>query len=267
MRAYAQRTVVITGAAGGLGAALVKTFLAQGARVAALDRDSAALLALRRNLSSDALLIVPCDVTDQGACNSAMRMVCDHWGGINVLINNAGIAHRSLFADTHLEVLRRVMNVNYFGALHCTHAALPSLRARKGQIVTISSVAGFAPLIGRTGYAASKHALHGFFDSLRSELEDEGVDVLLVCPSFIDTGIDRAALGADGQPSAQGRTTSGGQTLPDEVARAILRAAQTNQRQLLFSRTSKLAWWLSRLWPARYSAIMKRRLQAEFQRR
>lgn len=266
MRSYAQRTVVITGAAGGLGAALVKAFLREGAHVAALDRDAAALVALRGSLASDQLLIVPCDVTDEAACSNAIQLVCHHWGGVDVLINNAGIAHRSLFADTQLDVLRRVMQVNFFGALHCTHSALPSLRARKGQIITISSVAGFAPLIGRTGYAASKHALHGFFDSLRTELEDEGVGVLLVCPSFIETGIDRAALGANGQPASQSRTTSGGQTQPDEVAQAILRAAQTNQRQLLFSRTSKLAWWLSRLWPARYAALMKRRLYAEFAR-
>jgi short-subunit dehydrogenase len=180
-----------------------------------------------------------------------------------VLVNNAGISHRSAFSDTQLDVLRRVMDVNFFGAVHCTHAAIASLRARKGQIITISSVAGFSPLIGRTGYAASKHALHGFFDSLRTEVQDDGVGVLMVCPSFIDTGIDRAALGADGQPAAQGRKTTGGETQPSEVAAATLDAARANKNMLLFSSTSKAAWWLSRLWPTRYASIMKRRLRAE----
>ena len=124
-------------------------------------------------------------------------------------------------------------------------------------------MAGFSPLIGRTGYAASKHALHGFFDSLRTEVQDDGVDVLIVCPSFIDTGIARAALGADGQPATQARKTTGQTIQPAEVATAILQAAQQRRQLLLFSFTAKAAWWLSRLWPTRYAAIMKRRLQAE----
>jgi NAD(P)-dependent dehydrogenase (short-subunit alcohol dehydrogenase family) len=269
MRSFVGNSVVITGAAGGLGAALVQAFLMADARVLALDRDAGALTALRLNCAqrrdsdSSRLLTLACDVTDPTACDAAMAFAETHFGGVDVLVNNAGIAHRSAFADTRVEVLRRVMDVNFFGAVHCTHAALPSLRARKGQVITISSVAGFSPLIGRTGYAASKHALHGFFDSLRTELEDDGVDVMLVCPSFIETGIDKAALGADGQPAAQGRKMTGGQTQPAEVARSILAAARSRQRLHLFSLTSKAAWWLSRLWPTRYASIMKRRLKAE----
>ena len=103
---------------------------------------------------------------------------------------------------TEPAVIRRVMEVNFFGAVHCTRAALGDLVRTRGLIVAISSVAGFSPLIARTGYAASKHALHGFFDSLRTELVDSGVDALLVCPAFIATGIERNALGADGAPAA-----------------------------------------------------------------
>jgi NAD(P)-dependent dehydrogenase (short-subunit alcohol dehydrogenase family) len=190
-----------------------------------------------------------------------MAQASARFGSIDVLINNAGIAHRSAFADTQVDVLRRVMDVNFFGAVHCTHAAIASLRQRKGLVIAVSSVAGFSPLIGRTGYAASKHALHGFFDSLRTEVQDDGVDVLIVCPSFIDTGIDRAALGADGQPAAQARKTTGQTTQPAEVARHP--APQHRRQLLLFSFTAKAAWWLSRLWPTRYAAIMKRRLQTE----
>ena len=234
----------------------------------ALDRDLAALQQLQTQcdstgLAAGQLLTSACDVTLESSCSDAIALACSQLGGVDVLVNNAGISHRSAFADTQVEVLRRVMDVNFFGALHCTHAALPSLRQKQGLIITISSVAGFAPLIGRTGYAASKHALHGFFDSLRTEVEDEGVGVLLACPSFIDTGIDRAALGADGQPAVQARKTTGGQTTPQSVAQAIVHAGRSNQRQLLFSNTSKLAWWLSRIWPTRYAAIMKRRLASE----
>lgn len=271
MRAYSGRSVVITGAAGGLGAALVQAFLRADARVLALDLDAMALVALQagcaRRRDSDAthLLTQVCDVTDPAACAAAMAFAKARFGGVDLLVNNAGVTHRSAFADTRIEVLRRVMDVNFFGAVHCTQAALPSLRTRKGQIITISSVAGFSPLIGRTGYAASKHALHGFFDSLRTELEVEGVDVMLVCPSFIDTGIDKAALGADGKPAAQARKMAGGQTQPADAARAILAAARARKKLHLFSATSKAAWWLSRLWPTGYASIMKRRLQAEIE--
>ena len=264
-RSFVGRTVVVTGAAGGLGRSLSLRFAAAGARIAALDRDTTGLETLGRTLQSRGTecLTHACDVTDAPACASAMAAVAARFGRIDVLVNNAGIAHRSAFADTSLDVIRRVMDVNFFGAVHCTHAALPALRAARGQIITISSVAGFAPLIGRTGYAASKHALHGFFDSLRTEVEDDGVGVLLVCPSFIDTGIDRAALGADGQPAATARKTTGGQTTPDEVADAIFRAATHDRSMLLFSPTAKAAWWLTRLWPGRYAALMKRRLKSE----
>lgn len=269
LRSFRDRCVVITGAAGGLGQALVGAFLQAGANVVALDRDAQALDALQHSVFTNTpnqtplLLTTVCDVTQLPSCEAAMALATARFGGIDVLINNAGIAHRSAFADTQVDVLRRVMDVNFFGAVHCTRAAIASLCQRKGMVITISSVAGFSPLIGRTGYAASKHALHGFFDSLRTEVQDDGVDVLIVCPSFIDTGIDRAALGADGQPATHARTTTGATTQPAEVANAILRAAQQRRQLLLFSFTAKAAWWLSRLWPTRYAAIMKRRLQAE----
>lgn len=268
-RDFRGKVVVVTGAAGGLGRALVLAFLHAGARVAALDRDAGALdalaLELRTSTRPDAAvwMTAVCDVTRPDDCGTAITQVNQRLGGVDLLINNAGIAHRSAFADTQLDVLRRVMDVNFFGAVQCTHAALTSLRQRRGMVVAISSVAGFAPLIGRTGYAASKHALHGFFDSLRTELQDDGVDVLVVCPSFIDTGIDRAALGADGQPAAQARKTTGATTQPAEVAASILQAAGQRRQLLLFGFTAKAAWWLSRLWPARYAAVMRKRLQSE----
>lgn len=266
-RSFQGRCVVVTGAASGLGRALLNAFHAAGAQVVALDRDRQALGALQTDptlQTGQPWLAIACDVTDLTACKAAMAQAIERFGGIDVLINNAGIAHRSLFADTHVAVLRQVMDINFFGAVHCTHAALASLRARRGLVVAVSSVAGFAPLIGRTGYAASKHALHGFFDSLRSEVEDDGVGVLVVCPSFIATGIDRAALGADGRPAAQPRQTTGGQATPEAVARAIVQAARSGRPLLLHSRTAQLAWWLTRLWPARYAAVMKRRLRADF---
>ncbi|MDE2378204.1 SDR family oxidoreductase [Bradyrhizobium sp.] len=264
-RDFAGKTVVVTGAAGGLGRSLCLRFAAAGAGIAASDLDEAGLAELARTLTvqDKRHSFHPCDVTDAAACAKTMADVVARHGRIDVLINNAGISHRSAFAVTRLEVLHRVMDVNFWGAVNATKAALPALTQSKGLIVTISSIAGFAPLIGRTGYAASKHALHGFFDSLRSELQDDGVDVTIVCPSFIATGIDRAALGGDGRSAARPRRTTGREAAPEEAADAIFEAAARGQNLLLFSGTSKAAWWLSRLWPRRYAATMRKRLKSE----
>ena len=202
-RDFTGKVVVITGAAGGLGRALARAFAIEGARIAALDRDAAGAEALAGELRANGrpALGLACDVTDATACESAMAAVLAAWGRIDVVINNAGITHRSALRRTDPAVTRRVMEVNFFGAVNCTRAAMDALCASRGLIIVISSVAGFAPLIARTGYAAAKHALHGFFESLRTELVDDGVEVLIVCPSFIDTGIDRNALGGDGEPA------------------------------------------------------------------
>lgn len=265
-RRFGNAVVVVTGAAGGLGRALCLRFAQAGARIAALDRDDAALRGLAAELQVLGCehLCLPCDVSEAAACEGAMREVVARFGGIDLLVNNAGIAHRSAFAETRPEVIRRVMDVNFFGAVHCTHAALQPLRASRGMVVAISSVAGFSPLVARTGYAASKHALHGFFDSLRTELAGDGVDVLLACPSFIATGIDRAALGGDGQPARHARTTTGAQASPADVADAVFEAASRRRQLLLVGATARLAWWISRLAPGLYATLMRRRLRTEW---
>lgn len=262
MRDFAGRTVVVTGAGGGLGRALALRFAAAGARIVALDRDTAVLQGLTFPEGAEALCLA-CDVTDEMECVRAMAAARRAFGGIDLLVNNAGITHRSAFAATRPEVIRRVMEVNYFGALHCTHAALEDLVARRGLVVAISSVAGFAPLIARTGYAASKHALHGFFDSLRTEVEPLGVKVLLVCPSFISTGIEKNALAGDGGPARHAQSVVGARSAPEAMAEKIFRAAESGRRLLLPDRVSRLAWWVSRLAPRLYARLMVRKLGKE----
>lgn len=264
-RSFADKAVIVTGAAHGLGRSLCLRFGDAGSWVAALDRDAEGLLALEREMEARGQRIMTrvCDVSDAAASAAAICDLQARMGRIDVLVNNAGISHRSAFAHTDTQVIRQVMAVNFFGAVHCTHAALAGLRATRGLVIAISSVAGFSPLIGRTGYAASKHALHGFFDSLRTEVAGEGIDVMLVCPSFIDTGIDRAALGGDGRPVPRARQTTGAQITPDAAAQAIYDAACAGRRQLLLGTTARLAWVVSRCSPRLYAALMKRRLQAE----
>jgi NAD(P)-dependent dehydrogenase (short-subunit alcohol dehydrogenase family) len=261
-RDFAGRTVVVTGAGGGLGRALALRFAAAGARIVALDRDAAVLEGLTFPQGAEALCLA-CDVADEAACLRAMAEARRAFGGIDLLVNNAGITHRSAFSETRTEVIRRVMAVNYFGALHCTHAALADLVARRGMVIAVSSVAGFAPLIARTGYAASKHALHGFFDSLRTEVEPLGVKVLLVCPSFISTGIEQNALAGDGGPVRHAQAIVGARTTAEAMAEKIFRAAQAERRLLLPDRVSRLSWWVSRLAPRFYARQMVKKLGKE----
>lgn len=266
---WSGKTVLITGAAGGLGAALCQRYAAAGARIAAMDRDEARLNALAESLPADTLLlggVQAGDITNPDACRAAVAKTVAQFGALDALINNAGISHRSLLADTDPDVIRRVMEVNFFGAMQLTHAALPHVIASRGVVAAISSVAGYAPLLGRTGYCASKHALHGFFDTLRTEVQDLGVDVTLVCPSFIATGIGGAALGGRGTSATSPRITTGGESEPEDIAQRIFTAIAQGKPLLLPDRTSQLAWWVSKLAPGFYANTMKRRVGAEFQK-
>ena len=265
------KVVVITGAAGGLGTALCLAYAHAGAQVAAIDVDAAALAKLRDALHAErgvSLFTISGedagDIADPTVCPAAVAQIVDNFGRLDVLINNAGISHRSLLGVTDPAVIRRVMEVNFFGTMQMTHAALPHLIKSGGKVVAISSVAGFAPLLGRTGYAASKHALHGFFDSLRTEVEPLGVQVSLVCPSFIATGIGAAALGGKGGTVATARVTAGGESNPQDIAERILAAVDRGQRMLLPDRTSRMAWWVNRFAPVLYARTMTRRVCAEF---
>lgn len=260
----AQR-VVITGAGHGLGAALARRFAEGGASVALLDVDADAAEARASELKSAGATCMArgCDVTSAQACNDAVAAVESNWGGVDVLINNAGITHVGLVSETDVDVLRRVVDVNFFGAVHCTKAALPSLLRNRGHVAAISSVAGFAPLANRAGYVASKHAVQGFFETLRAEHAADGLRVSLVCPSFVRTGIGTRALGADGRAAGEdARTGAGHEVEPAEAADLIHRGIASGRRLIWVGREARLAWWVTRLWPSLYERMMiKRTLQ------
>lgn len=256
------RSVVISGAAGGIGAALARRFARAGARVGLLDLDGAGVAALAGEFEADGVeaLALRCDVTRLEDCRAALAEVLGAWRGVDVLVANAGITHLGLFRDTDVEVIRRVMEVNFFGAVNLTKAALDSLRERRGHIVAISSVAGFAPLATRCGYSASKHAMHGFFDSLRGELRSEGVGVTLFCPFFVRTQIGLSALGGDGGAPRMPRTETGTPADPEDVAEAVLQAVLRRRRLVAFPAAARLAFLLSRFLPGLYERIMVRRI-------
>jgi len=260
--------VAIVGGAGGIGVALGRCFGAEGAHVVLLDRDAEALERAREALAGSAasLLTIPCDVTRPEAIVDAVETLRDRHGRLDILIYSAGLTHVSPFLDTDLAVYRRVMEVNFFGAVTMTKAALPLLLESQGQIIILSSIAGFAPVIGRTGYCASKYALHGLFETLRTELKDRGVHVLMVCPSFVETEFARSGLDGDGSTLQFDRSTTGKPLTTEGVAQAIRVAAAKRRRLLVLSPTGKLAYWVSRLFPGLYERGMRRRFRVELER-
>ena len=256
--------VIVTGAGSGIGAATSRAFAERQARVALLDLDGAAARALATELERNGATVLPieCDVSSQADCAAAVRAICDAWGGIDVLVNNAGITQLGRVLETEVDVIRRVLEVNFFGAVNCTKAALPSLLERRGRIVVLSSIAGFAPLATRAAYAASKHALHGFFESLRAEHRADGLGVTMVCPSFVHTAIGDHALGPGGEVgSGRARTGVRGEIEPEQVADAIVLAARKGRRLVLVPGQARLAWWVSRLAPVSYERLMLRQLR------
>jgi len=264
-RDFRGRTVVITGGAGGIGRALARTFGGAGAKIAVLDVPTSPLGEAHKELSSAGIESVAfaCDITDPDQVQTTMSDVLEAFGSIDVLINNAGIVHRSAFAETRPEVFRRVMEVNVFGALHCTQACMAELLANQGLIIAVSSIAGLAPLYGRSGYAASKHAMHGLFESLGAEVADKGVGVLMVCPSFVETGLEASTLGGDGQRVTRPRSKVGKLGNADEVAAEVLKAAEAGRRRLVMTPVGKTSAILSRLVPGIYERLMIRSLRSE----
>jgi NAD(P)-dependent dehydrogenase (short-subunit alcohol dehydrogenase family) len=259
------KVVAITGAASGIGLALARKFAREGAQVALIDMDPAALEKREQELKAAGCrtMAVTCDVTDPSMCTSAINAVIAAFGGIDILVNNAGITQRSRFVDTRVDVFHKVMAVNFFGSLYCTKAAIDSLIERRGLIIVNESVAGLTPLLGRTGYSASKHALHGLFTSLRCELRSRGVHVLIVCPGFIKTNLQTRALGADGRVTDRPQSRVGSQATPESAAEEIYRAAVKKKHLLILTFMGKLGYWVSRVAPVLYEKMMTKKFEDE----
>lgn len=257
----ADKTALVTGAGSGIGRALAVELARRGAHLALVDVSPDGLAetaALLREITARPPLTFVADVRDASRCEAIIAELTAARGGLDVLINNAGLSAHGLAEATSLEVLRRVMDVNFYGAVHFTLAALPSLRQRRGRIAVMSSVAGFAPLFGRSAYAASKHALHGWFDTLRAELADTGVDITVVCPSFVATAIDRHALSGSGGAARSDKPTIGRPVSPELIAREVCDGLERRTRQLTPTTVATASLWLSRLAPRTYERLMRK---------
>jgi NAD(P)-dependent dehydrogenase (short-subunit alcohol dehydrogenase family) len=260
------KNVIITGGGGGLGAALGREFGFAGSNVALLDIDYEAAVLAADRVERGVATAVECDVTNLDSCAAAIATASERLGPIDILVNNAGRSHRSAFSETDLEVIHRIMDINFWGSVNCTRITLPTITERRGAIVVVSSTAGFAPLLGRTGYAASKHALHGFFGTLRSELSGTGVDVLIAAPSFIDTNLRHHTLGGDGEITDHPQSRVGNMASPADVAERIVWAVERRRQNLVIGNVGRVTRYLNALAPSVYERLMARSLRSEFDR-
>jgi short-subunit dehydrogenase len=243
------KVIVITGASSGIGKALCDKALASGAKVAVCARNKQKLEAIF-GTDNENLLCFAADVGVEKDCQDFIAAVLNKWGAIDVLINNAGISMRALFEEVDLKVIRELMDINFWGTVYCTKYALPAILKQKGVIAGVSSIAGYRGLPCRTGYSASKFAMQGFLESLRTELLGTGVHVMWVCPGFIASNIRNVARGANGM--AQGETPLDESKLmtTEECAKRIMDSIGQRKRTVVMTGQGKLTVWMNKLFPA-----------------
>lgn len=246
---FKDKVVIITGASSGIGKSLAFILLAQGAKIALCARNDQKLREEFVNIDNNKLLLFKADVSVEADCKAFIVAVTNKWSGIDVLINNAGVSMRALFEDADLDVLRSLMDINFWGTVYMTKYALPYIMKSKGIISGVSSVAGYRGLPARTGYSSSKFAMQGFMESLRTEMLHTGVHVMWVCPGFTASNIRNTALSADG--TAQKETPLEEQKLmsADECAAIIVTAMEKRKRTVVMTRQGKLAVLLNKLIP------------------
>lgn len=253
------KTAVITGGAGGLGRALAQGLVARGWSVALLDLPGPALDAA----TGPQITTHPCDLTDPGAVTAACAAIRAAHPSVDLVIHNAGITHIGLFAETALPTHRRVFEVNYFATLNVTAELLDDVRRAGGRHLAISSVAGFAPLYRRSAYSASKHALEGFFRTLREEERAHGVSVSIAMPSFVATNIGRAERGSDGLARPGSAPDGIDYMTPEAAAAAILTGIARGRETIPVGRIARIAAILNRLAPRLYARLMMRQIHRE----
>ncbi len=248
MYSLKNKVIVITGGSSGIGKALVDLSLARGAKVAVCARNLAKLESQFK--AGDNLFCFKADVSNEADCESFIKAAYSKWGGIDVLINNAGISMRALFDEAQLSVIKELMDINFWGSVYCTKFALPHIIKNKGIISSVSSIAGYRGLPARTGYSASKFALNGFMEALRTELLHTGVHVMWVAPGFTASNIRNVARSSDGAAQAETPLEESKLMSAEECARRILDGAEKKKRTIVMTSQGFLAVWLNKLFPA-----------------
>lgn len=247
-----KKTVIITGASSGIGKACAAAYGKRGCNIVISGRNSENLekAAAEIRKTGATVLTVAGDVSIENDCKILVEKTVEAFGGIDILINNAGISMRALFTDLNLDVLRKLMDINFWGTVYCTKYALPYLLKSKGSVVGVSSIAGYNGLPGRTGYSASKFAMQGFLDALRIENLKTGLHVLVACPGYTTSNVRNAALVADGTQQGSSPRDEHKMMSAEEVAEEIYTAVEKRKRTIVLTAQGKLAVWMNKLFPA-----------------
>lgn len=245
------KTVIITGASSGIGKAMAFEMSSRGAKVviAARSVDKIRELELELQQQNPDVLAIQADVSRESDCRRLIDETVSRFGGIDVLINNAGISMRALFEEVDLKVLHSLMDTNFWGTVYCTKYALPYLLAAKGSVVGVSSIAGFKGLPGRTGYSASKFAMQGFLETLRIENLKKGLHVMIACPGFTASNIRNTALAADGSQQGESPREENKMMTAEMVATKITNAIVQRKKILVMTSQGKMTVLINKFFP------------------
>ena len=247
---FKDKVAIVTGASSGIGLATATLLSKNKAKVVLAARSEDKLAQLQEELSAyTEVIMVRTDVSVESDCRNLIEKTVEKFGRIDILINNAGISMRALFKDLDLNVIRRLMDVNFWGTVYCTKYALPYLLESKGSVVGVISTAGYKGLPGRTGYSASKFAINGFLDTLRSEHLYDGLHVMIYAPGFTESNIRKTALLADGSQQGATPREEGKMMTSEHVAEIMLKHIRRRSRRATLTFTGKLLLVLTRLFP------------------
>ncbi|MGY6743003.1 MAG: SDR family oxidoreductase [Cecembia sp.] len=255
-----QKIIWITGASSGIGEALFNLYQKQGNKLVISARNIAALEKLKNNASNPTHIhVLPLDLVDHASFSKKCKEAIEAFGRIDILINNGGISQRSLAAETSLEVDRKIMEVNFFGTIGLSKTLLPHfIKNKSGHYAVVSSLVGKFGSPYRSAYAASKHALHGFFDSLRAEHFKDNIQVTMICPGFIRTNVSINALTGDGSALYQMDEAQDKGMSPEKCAEEIFKALEKRKEEVLIGGKEKYAVYLKRFFPGLFSKILRK---------
>lgn len=246
---FKDKVVVVTGGTDGIGKALVDALIKMEAKVATCGRNHDKLYNLHSEYPSAHLHTMVADVSNENDCRRFMETTINVFGGIDILINNAGVSMRALLKEANTEVIQKVMDINFYGTVYCTKYALDSIIARKGTIVGVSSIAGYRGLPGRSGYSASKFAVQGWLEAIKTELMDDGVHVMWVCPGFTASNIRNAALNKEGSSHGETPMDESKMMTAEDCAGYILKAIRKKKRTLVLTFIGKRTVFMQKFFP------------------
>ena len=252
------KTIAITGGSDGIGKSLVELLLSAGANVSTCARSEQKLNELKSEQIGKPLLCIATDVSVYDDCKNYIDATIKSFGGIDILINNAGISMHAELKDAEVDVIKKVMDINYFGTVYCTKLALESIIKNKGTIVGVSSIAGYRGLPGRSGYSASKFAVNGWLEALRTELVEDGVNVMWVCPGFTKSNIRNVALTENGAAQGESPLDESKLMTSEACAQHILTAIAKRKRTLVLTFTGKRTVFMNKFFPSLADKLVRK---------